>query len=131
MNTEMTLLRKAASDNAKASETLQLALQTLTASTITMQAAQVSTKRDIESMHAEFTLNNESRDIQEKVRDEKLDARFDTLSRIILNHQSESPRKQRKAITQRSPANTLSPGTLTASSQPLSTQDEEMEGAEE
>jgi hypothetical protein len=131
MHTEMTLLRKAASDNAKASETLQLALQTLTASTISMQAAQVSTKRDIESMHAEFTLNNESRDIQEKVRDEKLDARFDTLSRIILNHQSESPRKQRKAITQRSPANTLSPGTLTASSQPLSTQDEEMEGAEE
>ena len=129
MNTEMIQLRKAASDNAKASEALQIALQTLTASTITMQAAQVTTKRTVESMHAEFTLTNESQDIKDKAREEALDARFENLLGNILN--PESPRKQRNSTTTRSPTNTPSPGNITASSQPLATQDEEMEGAEE
>ena len=91
MNTEMIYLRKAASDNAKASEALQTALQTLTASTITMQAAQVTTKRTVESMHAKFTLTNESWDIKDKAREAALDARFEHLLSIILN--PESPRK--------------------------------------
>ena len=45
MNTEMISLRKAATDNAKASEVLQSALLTLTDSTKTMQEAQATTKR--------------------------------------------------------------------------------------
>ena len=93
MNTEMISLQKAATDNAKASEVLQSALQTLTDSTKTMQAAQATTKRSIETIHAEFTLSIKNRSIKDDAREAALDDRFENLIELFM--QKQSPRKER------------------------------------